>query len=180
VREPGEWLVGKLRTGSEERMSGRLGDIGVEAYCPMERQKGPRRRGEPGREAIERPALPGYLPIREATLASPDAWEWLDRDGDFYDFIRDVNNDLARMLDLDLNPLRSMEKHSEPVRFISGPVFYLGERVKVPYNSPHVAKAWWGMIGQVVNKRNGRYCLGGHDFKMEAWFSGRQLMNSAV
>lgn len=174
------WIVGKLRTGSEASMSRRLEDIGVEAYCPMERQKGPRRRGENGREAIERPALPGYLPIKEATVARAETWEWLDREGDFYDFIRDVNNEFARMHDEDLNLLRSMEKNSEPVRFIAGPVFYLGERVKVPYNSPHVAKAWWGMIGQVVNVRNGRYCLGGQDFKMEAWFSGCQLLKSAV
>lgn len=173
-----EWLVGRLRTGTEKRMAHRLEGIGVETYCPMERQKGPRRRGEPGREAREHPALPGYLPIKEATLVN--AWEWLDRDGDFYDFIRDVNNDLARMMDKDLNPLRTMEKNGEPVRFIAGPVFYLGEWVKVPYNSPHVHKSWWGMVGQVVNARNGRYCLGGQDFKMEAWFSGCQLLKPAV
>ncbi len=167
-----DWVIGKVRTSSESKIASTLEEIGVEAYCPMVRSKG-QRRSDGTREARERPALPGYLPVREAHVW--DAHEALEHDPDFYDFLRDVTNEIASMKDEELNPIRAMEK-AEPVKFYSGPSFFLGEIVKVPYNSPHVLKAFWGMTGQVVSVKNGRYCLGGHDFTMEAWFNGMQLL----
>lgn len=170
-----DWYVGKVRMNSESKLAGSLEERGVEAFCPFIRQKGPRRRTDGTREAIERPALQGYLPIRAEHVDAPATREYLEQEPDFRDFLRDINNDIARMLDSALDPLRSMEK-AEPVQFIAGPVFYLSEVVKIGYNNPHVPKAFWGMTGQIVNVKRGRYCLGGHDFTMEAWFSGMQLL----
>ena len=175
-----DWVVGKVRTNSESKIAGTLEEIGVEAYCPVVRQKGSRRT-DGTREAIERPALSGYLPIRAAHV--DDARETLEDEPDFRDFIRDINYEICRMLDSALDPLRSMEK-AEPVKFIAGPVFYLGEVVKVPYNSPHVLKAFWGMTGQVVSVKNGRYCLALRDNvsdrTLDTWFTGLQLLKPAV
>ena len=172
-----DWAIAILRTGSEKRMHHRCKEIGVESYCPMLRQKGRRRRGEPGREAIERPALAGYLPVRGEHV--DDAREGLDWDSDFRDFLRDIDDAIAFIRDSELDPLRAMEK-SEPVKFISGPVFYLGEKVKVPYGNESVSKAFWSREGTVVAVKNGRYCLGGSQFPLETWFSGCQLLKPAV
>lgn len=174
-----KWYVARVSTGSETKLNALCDEIGVESYCPLSRQKGPRRRGEQGREAIERPALQGYLPIKAVTVEASETREKLYRERDFFDFLRDVTNEIAAMDDEELNPLRAMEK-AEPVKFISGPVFYIGEVVKVPYNNGHVSKAFWNMVGQVVGVKNGRYCLGGHDFTKETWFSGCQLLKPAV
>lgn len=167
-----DWFVGKVRPYSEAKLAGTLEEMGVEAYAPVIRQKGTRRR-DGTREAIERPALQGYLPIRAAHVEA--SWEWLEQEQDFRDFLRDVTNEIATMPDEQLNPIRAMEQ-SKPVKFVSGPMFYIGEIVKIPYGSERVPKAFWSRIGQVVSARNGRYCLGGHDFAMEAWFSGSQLL----
>ncbi|MGI9485457.1 MAG: hypothetical protein ACR2RF_06155 [Geminicoccaceae bacterium] len=113
--------------------------------------------------------------MTEDSVEAPETRERLYREPSFYDFLRDINHEIALMLDSDLNPLRNMET-AEPVKFYSGPSFFLGQIVKVPYNSLHVQKGFWGMTGQVVSVKNGRYCLGGHDFTMEAWFNGRQLL----
>ena len=173
-----DWVVGKVRTNSESKIAGTLEEIGVEAYCPMLKRK----RRSPGsavRERIEEPALPGYIPIRAAHMEAPESREELYRNPDFYDFIRDVSHAVVLMMDSALDPLRAME-NAEPVKFISGPAFYLGETVRVPPNNGHVLKAFWGMKGQVVSVKNGRYCLGGHDFTKETWFSGCQLLRPAV
>ena len=175
-----DWVVGKVRTSSESKVKEKLEEIGVEAYCPMERKKGPRRRTDGTREAIERAAIPGYLPIRAAHVV--DAHEALEQEPDFYDFLRDVTNEIATMADEALNPLRQME-NAKPVKFISGPVFYLGEVVKVPYESPNVMKAFWGMTGQVVSVKNGRYCIALRDKlsnrTLDTWFNGWQLLASS-
>lgn len=66
------------------------------------------------------------------------------------------------------------------MKFYSGPTFFMGETVRVPYNSDAVSKAFQGMTGQVVAVKNGRYCLGGLDFTMETWFTGCQLLKPGV
>ena len=66
------WVIGKVRTNSESKIASTLEEIGVEAYCPMVRSKG-QRRTDGTREARERPALPGYLPIRAEHLEASDA-----------------------------------------------------------------------------------------------------------
>jgi hypothetical protein len=171
-----DWVIGKVRTNSEGKIATTLSGIGVEAYCPMVRSKG-QRRTDGTREAVERPALPGYVPVREEHVW--DAMEHLEHDPDFYDFLRDIEHVIATIRDSDLDPLRAMEK-AEPVKFYSGPSFFLGEKVKVPYNSPHVMKAFWGYEGQVVGVKNGRYCLALKDKvsgrTLETWFYGYQLL----
>ena len=173
-----DWVVAILRTGSEKRMHDRCREIGVESYCPMLKRKR-RAPGKATRERFEEPAIPGYLPVRAAHVEASETREELYREPDFYDFIRDVTDQIATMDDEALDPLRAME-NAEPVKFISGPMFYLGEIVKVPYSNPNVPKAFWNMIGKVVAVNRGRYCLGGHDFVKETWFSGCQLLKPAV
>ena len=169
-----DWVVGKVRTNSEARLAERCREMGVEPYCPMIKHKR-RSPGSAARERFEEPALQGYLPMRAATVEAPETREELYRETGFHDFLRDIDHVIALMKDSDLEPLRAMER-AEPVKFFSGPSFFLGEIVKVPYNSPRVLKAFWGMTGQVVAVKNGRYCLGGHDFTNEAWFPGYQLL----
>ena len=173
-----DWFVGKILTGSEGKLHTTFKEIGVESYYPTIKRKR-RSPGNATRERYEEAALPGYLPIRAATVEAPETREKVYREAAFYDFLRDIDDVIAAIKDSELDPLRAMEK-SEPVKFIAGPVFYIGEIIRVSYNNPHVHKSFWGMIGQVVSVRNGRYCLGGHDFAKETWFSGLQLLKPAV
>lgn len=177
-----DWAVAILRTGSEKRMHDRCREMGVESYCPMLKRKR-RAPGKATRERYEEPALSGYLPVRAAHVEASETREELYREPDFYDFIRDITHEIATMDDEALNPLRAME-NAEPVKFISGPMFYLGEIVKVPYGNSNVSKAFWSRKGQVVNVWRGSYCLALRDEvsnrTLEVWFSGCQLLKPAV
>jgi len=174
-----DWVVGKVRTNSEARLAERCREMGVEPYCPMIKRKR-RSPGGTARERFEEPALSGYLPMRAATVEAPETREELYRENGFHDFLRDIDHVIALMKDSDLEPLRAMEK-AEPVKFYSDvPRFYLGEIVKVPYNSPHVLKAFWGLKGQIVGVKNGRYCVALEDKvsarMLETWLSPYQLL----
>ena len=173
-----DWVVGKVRTNSESKIAGTLEEIGVEAYCPVVRQKGPRRRTDGTREAVERPALPGYLPIREQHVL--DARETLEQEPDFYDFLRDIDNVIQAIADAEFDKIRELIRRSEPVVYMAGPPIEVGIIRKVPAVDERI-KPWWSMVGEVI-ERSGkegywRYKLGGHKFgDKEVWFSGQQLL----
>lgn len=104
------WNVAVIRNGAEASIAALCTDIGVEVFLAMERRKGPRRRGEPGRELIEQPLMRGYIPMRSSTVEDPETRERLYQDAAFYDFIRDVTHEISQMPDAALDPLRAREK----------------------------------------------------------------------
>lgn len=167
------WAVGNVRTGHEFDVADRIKkECGAEVYCPKYTTKGQRRRGQAGRESAERAALPSYLFIRHDTIEDR---EIIYQDSRFHYFITDWLNRIITITGEVIEEMRSRELlGAYQPRFVSGPVFLIGETVKVP-DGP-----WKSMRGQVIAVNRGRYLLDNLDFTKGVWFSGLQLLGKAV
>ena len=168
------WAVGNVRTGSELEPARSLKETGVEVYAPSVTVKS---RPAGKRRPIDKhlPIVPGYLFI-DPDVDPAD----VEHDSRFYYFLRDITDRLAEVSDDDLAPIRAIESEGHRPKYISGPQFHIGEIVKISYGNPLVPKAFWGYTGQIIAKRQSGYCLGGHDFVKEVWFTGCELLGKPL
>lgn len=169
-----QWVVGRVRRDHERALAEDVEDMGVEVCCPTKTSNGPRRRGEAGREAVTRPALPNYLIMGMEAFEDPDNREELYQDHRFYDFLK-IGQHIAAVRDRVVTEFRNRRlwDHDE-FEFYSGPlhcpIHYHGDVVKV------LGGPAQGVFAEVTERKKNRYKVDIQKSDLSIELDGLQLV----
>lgn len=173
-----EWVVGCVKRHHERALAEDVEGMGVEVCCPTKTSNGPRRRGEPGRVAVTRPALPNYLIMGMEAFEDPDKRDELYRDYRFYDFLK-IGHHIAAVRDRIVTEFRNRKlwDHDE-FEFYSGPLYcavhYPGDVVKVMGGPAQ------GLMAEVAERKKGRYRIDIRKSTLSLELDGLQLVPESV
>ncbi|MGI9501586.1 MAG: transcription termination/antitermination protein NusG [Geminicoccaceae bacterium] len=176
--EEKRWTVVRVKRDQERSLADDVEAMGVEVCCPTKTSNGPRRRGEEGRMAVIRAALPNYLIMGMEAFEDPDNRDELCRDHRCYGFLK-IGEHIAAVRDRIVTEFRNRRlwDHDE-FEFYSGPlycpIYYHGDIVTV-----HGGPAQ-GLDATVVERNKSRYKIDIHKSTLSLELGGLQLVPKSV